>query len=94
MLVAGDRSDASEELKPSYRIIEAVATHEGIDPTDVEPPEYQALYDVCNPEALDALFENRHDGQPRGTGQVTLSFCGYTVELTSDGEVTVSEPDE
>ncbi|QCS42955.1 HalOD1 output domain-containing protein [Natrinema versiforme] len=90
MLLSVDRSEASAEQSISFDVIAAVAEREGIDPVDLEPPEYDALYDVINPEALDALFATRENGRNRPTGRVEFPFCGYHVVVTSDGDVDVS----
>ncbi|ADD03607.1 uncharacterized protein Nmag_0007 [Natrialba magadii ATCC 43099] len=45
-------------VSPSQAIIEAVADREGVDPTEIEPPAYDPLYTVINPEALDSLFRD------------------------------------
>ncbi|WP_408958738.1 HalOD1 output domain-containing protein [Natrinema sp. 74] len=93
MLLSVDRSDATTSQSISFEVIAAVAEREGIDPLEVEPPEYQALYEVINPEALDSLFEPRENGRKRPTGRVEFPFCGYQVVVTSDGDVTVSDPE-
>lgn len=93
MLLSVDRSDAAASQSVSFDVIAAVAEREGIDPMELEPPEYDALYDVVNPEALDALFATRSNGTQRPTGRVEFDFCGYHVVVRSDGEVEVSEPD-
>lgn len=89
MLLAVERSERSQSL--SFEIIEAIAEREGVEATDVEPPEYEALYDVINPEALDALFAPREDGTPRASGRVTFTFCGYDVTVSSDGTIELRE---
>ncbi len=91
MLLSVDRSETTVEQSVSFDVIEAVAEREGVDPLDLEPPEYDALYDVINPEALDALFATRENGQERPTGRIEFPFCGYHVVVTSDGEVEVSD---
>ncbi|WP_265111411.1 HalOD1 output domain-containing protein [Halosolutus halophilus] len=91
MLLSLDRSDANEAASLSFEVIAAVAEREGIDPVELEPPEYEALYDVVNPEALDSLFAPRQNGSDRSTGRVEFPFCGYDVVVTSDGEVELSE---
>ncbi|WP_312912570.1 HalOD1 output domain-containing protein [Natronosalvus caseinilyticus] len=89
MLLSADRSSMNEGVPLSFRIVEAVAREEGVDPVEIEPPEYDALYDVLNPEALDSLFAPREDGTPRSPGEVTFTFCGYEMVVESDGEVTI-----
>lgn len=91
MLLSVDRSDATGGQSVSFDVIAAVAEREGIDPVDLEPPEYDALYEVVNPEALDSLFGTRENGRQRPTGRVEFPFCGYHVVVTSDGEIEVSD---
>lgn len=91
MLLSVDRSEATVGQSVSFDVIAAVAEREGIDPLELEPPEYDALYDVINPEALDALFATRENGQQRPNGRVEFPYCGYRVVVTSDGEVEVSD---
>ncbi|WP_254530183.1 HalOD1 output domain-containing protein [Natrinema gelatinilyticum] len=91
MLLSVDRPDAAATQSISFDVIAAVAEREGIDPMDLEPPEYDALYEVINPEALDALFAARENGCERPTGRVEFPYCGYHVVVTSDREVTVSD---
>lgn len=62
----------------SMRVVEAVAESTGVEPTQLQPP----LYDVINPEALDSLFRN-------GDGSVTFSYCGRTVTVTNQAEITI-----
>ena len=91
MLLSTDRLTTDDEsLPPSLAVIVAVAEKEGIDPLDLEPPTYDALYDVINPEALDSLFDARTDGTARSQGSVEFSFCGYSVVVTHDGAVEVT----
>lgn len=92
MLLSVDLSDSQDRTSPSFEIIAAIADFEGIDAVDLAPPEYQALYDVVNPEALDALFAPRDDGTPRGRGSVEFSFCGYDVVVRHDGTVQIDDP--
>ena len=91
MLLSLDRTDADEVSSISFQVITAVADREGIDPVELEPPEYDALYDVVNPEALDSLFASRENGTDRASGRVEFTFCGYDVVVTGDGEVELSD---
>ncbi len=91
MLLSVDRSESSPESSLSFEVIAAVAEREGVDPTEIEPPTYDALYDVVNPEALDSLFAPREDGTPRAAGRVEFPFCGYQVVVTSDGTVEIDD---
>ena len=75
---------------PSTRIVEAVAEREGVDPRQLEPP----LFNVVNPDALDALFVRPADsGEVRTTGLVRFEYLGYTVRLREDGAITVESAD-
>ncbi|MCU4751973.1 hypothetical protein OB919_08250 [Halobacteria archaeon AArc-curdl1] len=91
MLLAAGKSDSNERPPLSYRIIAAVAEKEGVDPTALEPPEYDSLYDVLNPEALDSLFAPRQNGATRSGGFVEFEYAGYDVTVFSDGTVDVAE---
>ncbi|WP_049920117.1 HalOD1 output domain-containing protein [Halobiforma nitratireducens] len=94
MLLSVDSVEGDDAQPLSFEVIAAIAEREGVDPTDIEPPEYDALYDVVNPEALDSLFAPREDGTPRGQGQIEFRFCGYDVVVTSEGDVDVTETEQ
>jgi hypothetical protein len=64
-------------------VIEAVAKEMDVDPTELP----EQLHEVINPDSLDSLFEG---GNPRG-GTVTFTYCGYTVTVNADGDVTLEE---
>ena len=83
-------SDPSSDgaVAPSQAVIEAIAAREGVDVTDVEPPAYEPLYAVVNPEALDRLFEPTADST---TARVVLEYEGYDITVFSDGRVDVSD---
>ncbi|UPM44825.1 HalOD1 output domain-containing protein [Halocatena salina] len=65
----------------SRNVIEAVATEMNIHPTELSEP----LYEVLNPDALDVLFVDR-DGTD---GKVTFNYCGYSITVTAEGDVSV-----
>lgn len=77
--------------KPTQSIIEGVARHEGVDVTEVEPPAYEPLYTVVNPEALDALFRTA-TGSATADASVSLEYAGYDVTVYGDGRVDVADP--
>ena len=54
----------------STTVIEAVSEAADVDPIDIGTP----LYDCIDPDALDALFGNRHDGTPRSGGRVVFEL--------------------
>lgn len=90
MLLSVDCSGPTTTKSLSYEVIAAVAEQEGVQPTEIEPPEYDALYEAINPEALDSLFAPRENGATRTTGRVEFNYCGYHVIITSDGEVEIA----
>ncbi|ELY58043.1 hypothetical protein QA600_09430 [Natronococcus sp. A-GB1] len=91
MLLSVDRSDTASAASLSYEVVAAVADREGVEPTDIEPPKYDALYEVINPEALDSLFAPRENGMHRASGRIEFDYCGYHVVVTSEGDVDVRE---
>lgn len=71
----------------STAVIDAVAQA-----ADVEPAELgTSLYDHVDPDALDNIFSDRHNGMPRGSGHVTFGLLDYEVTVYSDGHVVVRE---
>jgi hypothetical protein len=42
------------------------------------------LYDYVDPDALDALFTDRHDGHARSTGRVQFQIEDVTVVVRPD----------
>ncbi|MFB6150931.1 MAG: HalOD1 output domain-containing protein [Haloarculaceae archaeon] len=71
----------------SAAIVRGVAELRGCDPIELD----FCLADHVDPDALDALFgENRTNSS---TLQLTVDTDDFRVILTSDGYVTVSEPE-
>lgn len=66
----------------STNVLEAIAQVEETDPVDIPCP----LYEVIDPDALDTLYRT-------GGSAVVVEFtyCGYSVTVQRDGEVSVSE---
>jgi hypothetical protein len=77
-----DRTDESTNV--SMAVVEAIAHERGVDAADLRPP----LYEVVDPEALDALFEA---GRQNGTEAVRIEFeyAGYGVSIVTDEAVEV-----
>ena len=48
------------------------------------------LYDVVDPDALDALFGTKADGTPRDRGRVSFGIDDYLVTGNGDGTFVVS----
>ncbi|MFB6141652.1 MAG: HalOD1 output domain-containing protein [Halosimplex sp.] len=79
---ATDDSDESGPTPPlSERVVSAVAAHRDVEETALPP-----LFEVLDPDALDALFETP-GAVPQGT--VTFEYAGCIVECSSDGTVDV-----
>jgi hypothetical protein len=71
----------------SAAVIDAVADAADRDPAELGTP----LYDQIDPDALDNLFSDRHNGMARGSGHVVLNLLDYEVTVYSDGYVVVRE---
>ena len=82
-----------EELRrsASHAVIEAVAEREGIDITELEPPQFEPLYTVVDPDALDRIFDRADDETASINGVVQFTYAGYDVSVHSDGRVEVSD---
>lgn len=78
-------SPSASDESPSHAVVAAVAAEEGVRPEAVEP----VLYDVLDPDALDALFAPRHDGTRRGSGETSFVLGDYAVTVDADGSVDV-----
>lgn len=83
-----DAPTPGDAVPPSQAIIAAVADREGVDITEIEPPEYEPLFTVVNPEALDELFDRPSVGPAR----VHLEYAGYAITVHGDGRVDVDDP--
>ena len=60
----------------STAIVRAVSAVEGRKPDSLRP-----LADVLDPDALDALFESRSNGQPRTGGCLSFVYSGCRVSI-------------
>lgn len=65
----------------TVQLVQAVADAADVDPVDLSPP----LYDVVDPEALEALFAPTDGGTTR-RGRVEFSYAEYRVALSVDGD--------
>lgn len=77
-------SPTSTDKSPSHAVIEAVAEAAGLDQTELQP-----LYNVCDPEALDSLFQETERRTVPVTGKIRFQYHGYTVCVSADGQVQV-----
>ncbi|MCU4719595.1 HalOD1 output domain-containing protein [Halapricum hydrolyticum] len=66
---------------PVDSILTAVASHEGVEKTELPP-----LQDSIDVESLEHMFDDLADGPP---GEVTFYYCGYRVTVYGDGQITV-----
>lgn len=89
MSALSDRSFGNERT-PCQAIVRAIADREGIDVTDLEPPAYDPLYAVVDPEALDDLFRTRSD-DGSVNASVQFEYAGYDVLVHADGRVEIAE---
>lgn len=71
----------------STAVVMALTTVTGGDSGDIGVP----LYDVIDPDALDNLFSDKHDGSPRTGGKVVFTILNYEVTVQSYGEIVIRE---
>lgn len=64
------------------RVIDAIAEAEETDPTELNPP----LYEAIDPDALDTLF-----GKGGTIGKLIFNYNGYEVSVFPDGYVSVDD---
>jgi hypothetical protein len=79
------RSPGTTERSVATAIVERIAAAEGIDPLDLEVP----LYDVIDPDALEALTNASDDGDARADLELTFSYSGYIVTVDGRGNVEI-----
>ncbi|WP_458185807.1 HalOD1 output domain-containing protein [Haladaptatus sp. NG-WS-4] len=77
--------DDESTLTPSTGVAKALE-----ELTDASAP---SLYDVVNPDSLDALFRPRHDGSPRSSGRVNFDYDGFAVTVDADGSFVIERPE-
>lgn len=85
-----DRSDTDPQYEAKsvcMKVVKAVAAREGVDPVTLTPP----LYEAINPDALSSLFESQASEMDQRTGSVMFTYNGYTVTVSSDGEVVLDK---
>lgn len=74
---------------PSTAVIEAIAAYHGTEPTDLDQP----LYEVIDPDALDALFANAGTVDRPAPDLVAFSYDGCRVQVFRDGSIDLSPVD-
>ncbi|QLG62935.1 HalOD1 output domain-containing protein [Halorarum salinum] len=70
---------------PSTRVVEAVAEFRDVDPAELPP-----LYDVVDPDALDALFDSTGTSSSRREGTVEFVYAGIFVRVDASGGVELT----
>ncbi|SNZ04152.1 hypothetical protein SAMN06269185_0464 [Natronoarchaeum philippinense] len=86
-MTSAPNRDESASRSLSDAVVKALADAEDADPLDLDP-----LYEVIDPDALDALFARTGDGDRR-EGRVEFRASGYHVEVTSTGRVHLTSLD-
>lgn len=69
----------------SDEVVSAVAAEKEVDPLALDP-----LYQVIDPDAIDALYGLGSVGQGSSSVRVEFTYCGCDVVVDADGSVTVS----
>lgn len=82
--------ESSQREEISAKVVEAVAAAKGIEPTALDT----RLYEIIDPDALDAIFRPKADGTPRIGGKITFTMDGCRVAIHNDGNVDVTPPAE
>lgn len=75
------------EQDMSSRIVEAVAAARDVDPTELRP-----LYEVVDPDALDAFVASVAGEDGADSAIVRFEYEGETVLIRGDGSVRVGKP--
>jgi hypothetical protein len=83
------RADGRGNQSLATAIVHHIATKHDAEPSTLDP-----LYEVVDPDALEALFAARNDGSPRSTGQVVFDYSGYEVTVTSKGDIHATPLDD
>lgn len=73
--------DAGSDSSITTRIVSEVADREGVDPTALDTP----LFDAVDPDALATLVDNGADTLLT----VSFNYAGYRVTVVADEETTV-----
>ena len=83
---AGISVESVRPVSASTAVVERVARREGVHPTELTP-----LYDVVDPDALEAFVASgTGDGEDR---QIEFSYHGYAVTVDGAGVVSVEDPE-
>ena len=83
-------SAAAKSQPLSTEVTVKVAEQEGVGPCELDQP----LYDVVNPDSLDALFAPTSNAAARSDGYIEFTYYGYDITVKSDGHVDVSPSED
>lgn len=83
------RFDAGRPRSMSLAVAEAIESVARGEGAETEATDDRSLYDLVDPDALDALFGPRSDGLPRTLGSVTLPLTDHEVRVHAGGLVEV-----
>lgn len=84
-----NRYDWTRSETVSSAILGAVAEFKGVDPLQLD-----VLYDVVDPDALDALFSGPRRPSTQSAEKVTFRFSGTEVTVRDTGSLVVRPADE
>ena len=79
----------SATVEPTVTVVQAMATAEGTDHTDLEP-----LYETVDPEALDRICSDSSPPRRDGNRTVGFTYLGRRVTVESLGFVEISPIDD
>ncbi|MFB6095831.1 MAG: HalOD1 output domain-containing protein [Haloferacaceae archaeon] len=82
------RTEFGPDETPTVAVTRAVASLDGVAPSDLEP-----LNDWLDPEALDALAGRRSSDDGVATVSAEFWYRGYEVCVANDGTVTIRRDD-
>jgi hypothetical protein len=80
--------DWTDNASVGTTIVNAVAALNGVAFDECEP-----VYDVIDPDALQAVLTPTADRSARAPVQVQFSYQGYTITVDSTGEIVIDAPD-
>lgn len=79
----------TEEKVVSEIVVSAVAELTNSDPVSITP-----LFDVVDPDALNAFFTVNQSGFNHSPDRVSFTYCDCDVVISADGTVQVSRSEE
>ena len=84
-----DQEKRPEDQPISVSVITAVASEEGVSPTDLTPP----LGDVVDPALLDRFFDAVASGTLSLDGTISFTYREHEVVVDGTGQVSVDPAD-